>query len=60
MEIYLLHHIHELPSGEEEVKFIGAYSSAEVAELATKRAKVLPGFQDHVEGFFTWIPNVEK
>ena len=50
-EVYVLHHVHELPGGEEDVKLIGVYSSPQAAEDARKRAASLSGFADAPEGF---------
>lgn len=74
-KIFLLHHIHEMPDGSDDVKFIGAYSSESDALLAAERAKRLPGFSDcpggftvqgyeigadhWTEGYFTWTPDSE-
>lgn len=49
--VFLVHHVHEMPSGEEDVKLIGVYASQEDAEKAVARAKQWPGFKDHPEGF---------
>lgn len=70
-----MHHTHELPNSEEDVKLIGVYSSNAEAELAVKRASCLPGFKespdgfsvsectidedDWKEGFFTWRPDTD-
>ncbi|TJZ66847.1 DUF7336 domain-containing protein [Chitiniphilus eburneus] len=70
--VYILHHVHELPGGEEDVKFIGVYASDAEARLAISRLSEKPGFmdapdgfdiqkyqvgKDHwVEGYFTYIP----
>jgi hypothetical protein len=51
MEVFLLHHIHELPDGGEDVTLIGVYSSAESAELAKLRLCKQPGFRDSPAGF---------
>jgi hypothetical protein len=71
-KVYVLHHTHELPGGEEDAKLIGIYGSLEEAEAAITRARLLSGFrdipdgfdigeytlgQDHwIEGFVTWVP----
>jgi hypothetical protein len=51
LEVYLLHHLHELPDGSEEIKLLGVYSSQERAEEAKRQALVLPGFCDLPQGF---------
>ena len=68
----MLNHVHELPSGEDDVKFIGVYLTKADADMAVLRASQLPGFsecpngfdiqeyeigKDHwTEGYFTYIP----
>ena len=41
---FLVQHVHILPSGKEDVKTIGIYSSEMSARDAIKRLKDLPGF----------------
>ena len=45
--VFLLQHLHTLPSGEEDVKSIGVYSTLELAREAVSRLKAAPGFRDH-------------
>jgi len=45
--VYIVQHMLVLPQGEEEIKFIGAYSSAERAKEAVERLNKQPGFRDH-------------
>ena len=45
--VFTLQHLHILPSGQEDVKFVGAYRSWEAAHAATERLKDQPGFRDH-------------
>lgn len=49
--VFVLHHVHEAPSGEEDTKMIGVHSSEDEAKAAIERLKTQPGFRDHVEGF---------
>jgi hypothetical protein len=51
MNVFVLHHVHEMPSGEEDVKMIGVYSSPASAEQAIERLSKQPGFRKTVEGF---------
>jgi hypothetical protein len=51
MDVFLLHHVNESPDGEEDVKLIGVYSSAEHAQQAKQRVLNQPGFRDLPEGF---------
>lgn len=46
MEVYLLWHVHEMPDGEDDVKLIGVYATAEDVEAARLRVLPLPGFRD--------------
>ena len=50
-KVYILHHVHEMPNGEEDVKLIGVYDSKRRAEDAINRLKMLPGFKNTVDGF---------
>ncbi|MFI9106551.1 hypothetical protein ACIGXA_39250 [Streptomyces fildesensis] len=50
-EYYLVLHTHEFEAGDEDLKIIGLYRSAELAASAVARAKELPGFKDVPEGF---------
>lgn len=49
--VFVVQHVHELPSGEEDVKFIGVYSSMKRAEAAVLRLSRKPGFIDHPTTF---------
>ena len=44
--VFILQHLHVLPGGEEDVKFLGAYRSSVEAEEAVARFNVKPGFRD--------------
>ena len=46
MEVFVLQHAHELGNGQEDVKLIGVYSTAQKAEQAIERLRNLPGFRD--------------
>ena len=45
--LFILQHLHVLPGGCEDVKFLGVYSSMELARAAIGRLKLQPGFCDH-------------
>ena len=49
--VYVLQHVHSLDDGEEDVKFIGVYSSRENAEAAVTRLRRTPGFCEAANGF---------
>ena len=51
MNVFVLHHVHELPDGSEDVKFIGVYSSEKTANLAIARLAQRPGFKETIGGF---------
>ncbi len=51
MSVYVLQHVHLLENGEEDVKFIGVYSSKEKARTAIKRLSQMPGFSETADGF---------
>jgi hypothetical protein len=46
-DVFLLQHLHVLPSGEEDAKVIGVYRSRAAAEAAVGRLQSQPGFRDH-------------
>jgi hypothetical protein len=50
MKLYLLTHEYE-DEFSEKIKFIGIFSSVELAESAINRLRVQPGFREHPEGF---------
>ncbi len=49
--VYLLHHVHELENGEEDVKLIGVYVTEHEAQKAISRLIIKPGFVHQPEGF---------
>jgi hypothetical protein len=51
-KVFLVQHSHILESGEEDVKIIGIYSSAENARSAITRLQERPGFGDSPGEFF--------
>lgn len=46
-KVFVLQHLHLLPAGGEDVKFIGVYSSADSAHAAVARLVQQPGFREH-------------
>lgn len=50
-KVYLLYHIRDEDTDDEDVKLIGIYSSYELAEKAQNRVKDKPGFVDFPDGF---------
>ncbi|MNP64307.1 hypothetical protein D3C76_1597910 [compost metagenome] len=71
--VYIVIHTHQLPGGNDDIKFIGVYANHASAEEAVKRASLKTGFsetkdgffiegyqvgKDHwMEGFFTYVPD---
>ncbi len=49
--VFLLHHISRKDQPDEDVKFIGVYSSKTRAEDAVKRLSRHPGFSEQRQGF---------
>src|SRR3546814_9658085 len=45
-KIFVLHHVHVIPGGDEDVKLLGVYSSDQLARQAVLRFNKQPGFQD--------------
>jgi hypothetical protein len=51
VDVFVVQHVHELPGGEESVKFIGVYSSEAQAQAAVQRLTPQPGFAETAAGF---------
>lgn len=51
MDVFVLHHVHEIDEDREDDKLIGVYSSEEAAQAAIARLSVQPGFRETVSGF---------
>jgi hypothetical protein len=51
MKVFVVQHCHVQDDGEEDVKFIGAYSTKRRADAAVRRLLVQPGFRDAPDGF---------
>jgi hypothetical protein len=51
MVMYTVFHVHEFPSGDEDIKFIGVFSSRERAQQAISQLSTKPGFCDAQDGF---------
>lgn len=51
MNVFLLQHVHNEDTGQEDVKIIGIYSTMEAANDAVARSKSLPGFKESSDGF---------
>ncbi len=49
--VFVLQNVHSREDGDEDVKFIGVYSSREKAQQAVARIGRLPGFADAPDGF---------
>jgi hypothetical protein len=49
--VYVVQHSYEFPSGVENTKFIGVYSTELSAQRAVKQLQLVQGFQSHPEGF---------
>ncbi|MBN8888572.1 MAG: hypothetical protein J0I77_22860 [Rudaea sp.] len=50
-KIFIVTHVHDLPNGEEDFKFVGVYATADAANAAVQRARQRTGFEDFPEGF---------
>jgi len=49
--VFVVQHVHAHDGGEEDVKFIGVYSTREKADAAVSRLSRQPGFADTRDGF---------
>jgi hypothetical protein len=50
--VFVVQHVHTFKNKEEDVKFIGVFSSNENAKRAVARLKKLPGFSRSPKGFY--------
>lgn len=50
--VFVLQHVAREDQDNEDVKFIGAYSSRVAAEAAIARLLARPGFSDYPDGFY--------
>ncbi|MWP62971.1 MULTISPECIES: hypothetical protein [unclassified Gilliamella] len=51
-KVYVLHHIRDEGTADEDKKKIGTYSSYKLAEEAKNRVKDKSGFIDYPDGFY--------
>jgi hypothetical protein len=49
--VFVVQHVARANEPDEDVKFIGVYSTRERAIAATSRLRPLPGFRDGLDGF---------
>lgn len=49
--VWVLHHVAREGTDDEDVKFIGVYSSQQKAEEAAESLRVKPGFREHPDSF---------
>ena len=45
--VFVVHHVHELPGGVEDVKLIGVYRTLSAARAAVDRLATQPGFSKY-------------
>jgi hypothetical protein len=51
VDLFVVQHLHVLDGGEENVKFIGVYSTRDAAQAAVDRLALKPGFRETPDGF---------
>ncbi len=49
--VFVIQHVHEIQEDNEDVKFIGVYSTEESARAAVARLSMQPGFRETTNGF---------
>lgn len=49
--VYIVHHVHDLGDGAEDVKLIGVFSDRNSAEKVVENLKKVVGFSESQEGF---------
>jgi hypothetical protein len=50
-QVVVLHHVHDLGDGDEDVKLVGVYSDEVAADAAISRKLGFAGFAEHPDGF---------
>jgi hypothetical protein len=60
MDVFLVQHVHEVDGGDEDVKFIGVYSTEKSAKAAVSRLSRQPGFRETIGGFHVDRYTVDK
>ena len=50
--VFVLQHVAREDEDDEDVKFIGVYSTQSSAEAAITRLRTRPGFSDYPDGFY--------
>jgi homoserine kinase type II len=60
VDVFVVQHVHVLDENEEDIKFIGVYSSKESAEGAVQRLRLQPGFSDTPGGFTIDLYEVDQ
>lgn len=58
--VFVIQHLREDPDGYDNVKFIGVYSTRELAERVVESYKRLPGFSEYPEGFYIDRYEIDK
>ncbi|HEY6879330.1 MAG TPA: hypothetical protein VI299_14990 [Polyangiales bacterium] len=51
MKVYAVWHTHQRDEDDEDIKFIGVYSTEDLAHGAVTQLRAQPGFRDAPEGF---------
>jgi len=49
--VFVVQHFHKFEDNDQDVKFIGVYTTSHLAERAVKRLRTQPGFRDTPDGF---------
>ena len=49
--VFVLQHVSDEDTPDEDVKMVGVYSSRDAAENAVARVRLLPGFREYPGGF---------
>ena len=49
--VYVVQHVHSRDDDNDDVKFIGVYSSRDNADAAVARLSLQPGFSETIDGF---------
>jgi homoserine kinase type II len=52
MKMYIVQHVRRSSPEDENIKFIGVFSSMSAADAAVQRLTSLPGFREFPDGFY--------
>ena len=58
--VYIVQHVHKITEDNEDIKFVGVYSTQRTAREAVSRLRRAEGFRDHPRGFYVGKYEIDK